>query len=160
MADNFDRMKSDLFSFGIVIHLLATGSHPFKSRADHSKAIFMKTAEFLKLSEEIRSLMNSLLKFNPNARPTARDALKHRLFETDIFLERECTINTRLNVIDLSPARSVKRIRAIVSRRSSRIGEKLSLMARKVEKIPLECRRNCVRAMISAGNVKKRHRAS
>lgn len=158
-TDTFDRMKSDLFSFGVVIHLLATGSHPFKSTSDHMKAISLPTVEFLRLSEELRSLMNSLLKFDPNARPTARDALKHRLFETDNFMQHECTINTQLNVVDLSPARGVKKISAIVSRRSSRIADKLSLMKRKMEKIPLVCRRNRVRAMVSAGNVKKRHRA-
>jgi calcium-dependent protein kinase len=80
-------LKCDLWSLGVIAHMLMTGLPPFGSFTDDDDAIFdkilsgdaayMRTPEWRDISEEAKGFVRSLLTYDPVERPSVQEASDH-----------------------------------------------------------------------------------
>jgi calcium-dependent protein kinase len=81
--------KCDLWSVGILMHMLLTGLHAFLGKSEEeiisniSKNNRIENKLYNKLSSEAKDLINSLLETKPGKRPTAEQALNHKWFKVN-----------------------------------------------------------------------------
>ena len=101
--------ECDLWSVGVIMYILLTGTPPFNGEDDNSilRAVTTgkydtKSESFQSLSPNARDLITKLLKYNPDDRITAKDALTHPWFKTNEF-----TNLYRVNTISVEEARSM-----------------------------------------------------
>ena len=82
----------DLWSIGVIMYILLVGSVPFKgvndndnnaSRENKKGRYNTSNPTYQSLSENAKDLISKLLKYEPNERITAENALKHPWFNTD-----------------------------------------------------------------------------
>ena len=82
----------DLWSIGVIMYILLVGSVPFKgvndndnnaSRENKKGRYNTSNPTYQSLSENAKDLISKLLKYEPNERITAENALKHPWFHTD-----------------------------------------------------------------------------
>jgi len=119
LKEGYD-LKADIFSCGIIMAFLLTGTTPFASATieeivEKNKLckLSMDTPIWKKISSEAKDLLSSLTKKNPNERITSGEALKHKWFSTDLKKDEilsEALENMRrhsgsLKEIDLSKVR-------------------------------------------------------
>ena len=73
--------KLDIFSLGIVLHVLISGNEPFKGKSPQELLRSMKKEmsfsgkEWLGVSEPMRRMVAEMLRFHTPSRPTAQDAI-------------------------------------------------------------------------------------
>lgn len=76
--------RADIWSLGILTHVLLTGSWPF-SGADYDEACQNAVKGVLKFSDQLNptvmDMIEKMLSVDPLARPVVRDLLKHPWFE-------------------------------------------------------------------------------
>jgi serine/threonine protein kinase len=74
--------KADIWSFGITMHFLLTGAFPWRTdgRRPMTRRPSLNPAYWADLSEEAYGLVNRMLAFEPNARPSAEDVLRDPWF--------------------------------------------------------------------------------
>ena len=84
--------ECDLWSVGVIMYILLTGTPPFNGEDDDSilnavsKGKYDTNIEPYKaLTPEAKDLITKLLKYNPDERITAKDALTHPWFQTKEF---------------------------------------------------------------------------
>lgn len=95
--------KCDMWSLGVITHLLLTGISPFYDEQDSMKTaqnarngkLYLNTKEWSKITNEGKSFVASLLKVNPVERPSADECLKHRWIDKhrnslEIVYEKKC----------------------------------------------------------------------
>eukprot|EP00921_Rhytidocystis_pertsovi_P019108 GHVQ01030294.1.p1 GENE.GHVQ01030294.1~~GHVQ01030294.1.p1 ORF type:complete len:864 (-),score=164.49 GHVQ01030294.1:233-2824(-) len=77
--------KCDIWSIGVIVFMLLSGSPPFNGGSDHETLVKIKRAAFsfqgqrwLGISEDARHFISQLLLKNPEARLSAEAALQHR----------------------------------------------------------------------------------
>ena len=94
--------ECDLWSVGVIMYILLTGTPPFNGEDDDSilravtKGKYDTSLDsYQSLSTNAKDLITKLLKFNPSERITAKDALTHPWFQTKEFanIYRVNTIN-------------------------------------------------------------------
>ena len=80
----------DLWSIGIILYILLIGVPPFHGKDNNEIYRAIKEGKYdtlnsvyISLSENAKDLISKLLKYNPNERITAKEALKHPWFSTD-----------------------------------------------------------------------------
>lgn len=97
--------KCDLWSAGILLFMLVTGKTPFKG--DSEVELFdnivknkyaIKLAGFVKLSDEVKELINLMLTPNPNLRPEASALMKHEWFSCIKTGNDKCSIALIRNI--------------------------------------------------------------
>ena len=80
--DNGCSFSSDIWSIGIAAFIMLTGKAPFSASTTDAIYENIKNCQFtfptdINLSYEAKDFIKSILKFDPNKRPTAYDLLKH-----------------------------------------------------------------------------------
>lgn len=77
----------DMWSAGVVAYILLTGVPPFNGPSDHEIMKIIRTAEWswgdtaTSIPEEAKDFVAKLLQADPEARPTAEEALRHPWLE-------------------------------------------------------------------------------
>eukprot|EP00754_Rhynchopus_humris_P012612 Rhum_TRINITY_DN14298_c19_g1::Rhum_TRINITY_DN14298_c19_g1_i1::g.73335::m.73335 len=82
LSTTTDRLcKLDIYSLGIVLHVLISGSEPFKGKSPSDilrsmkQSVALSGKEWKAVSEPMRNTVQSMLRFNTPSRPTATEAL-------------------------------------------------------------------------------------
>lgn len=80
--------KCDIWSIGVIMYILLSGSPPFYGYDDRSILRKVKEGkynlnipEFENISQEAKDLISKMLTYNPDERITAKEALKHPWFQ-------------------------------------------------------------------------------
>ena len=91
----------DIWSIGVIMYIMLTGVPPFYGNDDDSILRHVTEGKYdttidayINLSENAKDLIRKLLKFYPNERITAKEALNHPWFQTAEFKVTYQTINT------------------------------------------------------------------
>eukprot|EP00928_Gymnodinium_smaydae_P067575 TRINITY_DN50574_c0_g1_i1.p1 TRINITY_DN50574_c0_g1~~TRINITY_DN50574_c0_g1_i1.p1 ORF type:complete len:599 (-),score=134.19 TRINITY_DN50574_c0_g1_i1:28-1596(-) len=76
--------KADMWSIGVIVYMLLTGSPPFHGSSDNEvlkkiqRGKLHQSSRFKKLSESARELVQAMLNIDPVRRLSAAEALRHR----------------------------------------------------------------------------------
>ena len=102
--------KCDVWSIGVIMYIMLTGNPPFFGSDDESILLHVKVGkydttsdEYQELSKEAKNLIKELLKFLPDKRISARDALKHPWFHTAKFQK----VYHAINAVEINEAREM-----------------------------------------------------
>jgi len=86
--------KCDLWSIGVVLYVLLSGTPPFPGKNDKEiiknvqKGVYdFNGEEWENISDEAKDLINKLLTYDPMKRISAKEALDHKWFETASHLD-------------------------------------------------------------------------
>ena len=102
--------KCDIWSIGVIMFIMLTGNPPFYGSDDESILLHVSFGKYdttsdnyLKLSDDAKDLIKSLLKFDPKERITAREALEHPWFKSKEFTN----VYHRINTIKMNDAKEL-----------------------------------------------------
>ena len=105
LRGNYDE-ACDLWSIGVIMYIMLVGTPPFNGEEDDDILNAVKIGhydttlpQYQRLSPSAKDLMSKLLKYQPNERITAEEALKHPWFNTEDIL--------RINYLDENLAKSL-----------------------------------------------------
>lgn len=108
--------KCDIWSIGVIMYVLLSGSPPFDGPDDHSilqkvnKGVFsMNSSEWSMRSQESKDLIQKMMTYNPNKRISACDALKHNWFKH--FMRNKHSDNSNNDKCNMSKAISFDNLR-------------------------------------------------
>lgn len=76
--------KGDMWSLGVVLHAMLVGHYPSPHLTDQKQGQYFSRAAWSSVSAAGKQLIGSLLRQQPNDRPSAADALKHQWCEAAI----------------------------------------------------------------------------
>jgi len=81
--------KCDIWSIGVVLYMLLSGTVPFRGSTDpelfrriRKQPVHFPKKRWFKVSDEAKNLISVLLSKNPTARPSAETALSHPFFQS------------------------------------------------------------------------------
>lgn len=81
-------IKADLWSLGVLLYEICTFDFPFKATSQHELLSKISNKHSINLglipecySSELKSLIGSLLSYEPNKRPSVEEVLKNKLFK-------------------------------------------------------------------------------
>ena len=105
LRGNYDE-ACDLWSIGVIMYIMLVGTPPFNGEEDDDILNAVKIGhydttlpQYERLSPNAKDLISKLLKYQPNERITAEEALKHPWFNTEDIL--------RINYLDENLAKSL-----------------------------------------------------
>ncbi|PFH32288.1 calcium-dependent protein kinase CDPK4 [Besnoitia besnoiti] len=115
--------KCDLWSIGVIVYMLLSGSPPFTGQGDHDILIKIRRCMYTMsgprwqgISEHAKDFIRSLLMRNPDERPSAEDALKHPWL---LDVEKEALADIE---IDVSVIKSMQKFAACSAIKRASLG--------------------------------------
>ncbi|KAH0793567.1 CAMK family protein kinase [Histomonas meleagridis] len=81
LNDEYDGLKADMWSLGVLIYRLYSNHCPFPDSQDFSK-FNENSINYSRIPEDVRPIIRSLLQIDPNKRPTASELRRNPLFST------------------------------------------------------------------------------
>eukprot|EP01053_Blabericola_migrator_P002976 Blabericola_migrator_1__2975@NODE_185_length_11802_cov_66_327567_g160_i0_p3_GENE_NODE_185_length_11802_cov_66_327567_g160_i0NODE_185_length_11802_cov_66_327567_g160_i0_p3_ORF_typecomplete_len598_score104_86Pkinase/PF00069_25/4_2e71Pkinase_Tyr/PF07714_17/3_8e41EFhand_7/PF13499_6/1_5e09EFhand_7/PF13499_6/5_7e07EFhand_6/PF13405_6/0_0031EFhand_6/PF13405_6/1_7e02EFhand_6/PF13405_6/1_7e06EFhand_6/PF13405_6/10Kinaselike/PF14531_6/1_1e13Kinaselike/PF14531_6/1_2e03EFhand_11/PF08976_11/2_4e06EFhand_11/PF0 len=85
VMDGCYREKCDIWSIGVIVYMLLSGTPPFNGSVDYQILVKIRNANYnfdgavwSTISETAKDFIRSLLVRDPNERPSAEEALKHK----------------------------------------------------------------------------------
>ena len=94
LKKNYDQ-KCDLWSCGVILYILLAGYPPFNGQTDNqiiqavlAGAYTLEEPEWDDVSDEAKDLVQKLLKYNPDERITALEAINHPWIQTNSTVDR------------------------------------------------------------------------
>ena len=100
MKHPYDSYKADIWSFGVTLYLMATGTYPWEVSSNEAaiQSILKGVTQFdIIMDEKTRNVIKSCLQVDPNLRPTIDDLLAMPFFQRPTFFKNVSTgkINKR-----------------------------------------------------------------
>ncbi|EGC29399.1 hypothetical protein DICPUDRAFT_58819 [Dictyostelium purpureum] len=79
---NRNTKKVDIFSIGCVVYYLLTGTHPFGQRFNREKNVLKGKFDIELIADkpDLHQLIQSMIQFNPDKRPSIIECLNHPFF--------------------------------------------------------------------------------
>ena len=115
--DNNISTASDIYAFGVLLYLLATGTYPIKGNniadiyTSHDKKLYTPLSTQLdelsiKLPKSLRKLIQEMLAFDPGQRPNAQEILNRHawIISTPIRLKKRVTLLFIFSILMLGTA--------------------------------------------------------
>lgn len=110
--------KCDIWSVGVILYMLLSGSPPFDGTDDQSilakvkKGVYkMDGPQWDIISPEAKDLITKMLTFNPDERISAEDALRHPWFDIAKTKEKGISLE-KMSIISEKPFENLRRINA------------------------------------------------
>ncbi|CEL97359.1 unnamed protein product [Vitrella brassicaformis CCMP3155] len=127
--------ECDIWSIGVIVFMLLSGSPPFNGTQDHEILAKIKRAVFSfegprweGISQDAKNFISALLKKNPDERPSAEKALKHKWFE--------CLKTNDDHEIDLNVLKNMQKFAAFNGMKRAALGViALSMNSDEVEEL-------------------------
>jgi serine/threonine protein kinase len=105
----YDGVAADIFSLGVIMFVLVTGSFPFPQatldnkyyklltsggQADKNK--FWQVTDSASCSDEFKELFAAMVDVNPSKRPSLKQIIAHKWFSAPSFVNQEENIRCNL----------------------------------------------------------------
>eukprot|EP01056_Protomagalhaensia_sp_Gyna25_P000727 Protomagalhaensia_sp_Gyna_25__726@NODE_1343_length_1924_cov_27_212202_g1075_i0_p1_GENE_NODE_1343_length_1924_cov_27_212202_g1075_i0NODE_1343_length_1924_cov_27_212202_g1075_i0_p1_ORF_typecomplete_len587_score113_89Pkinase/PF00069_25/3_9e70Pkinase_Tyr/PF07714_17/1_1e41EFhand_7/PF13499_6/3_3e09EFhand_7/PF13499_6/5_8e07Kinaselike/PF14531_6/1_2e13EFhand_6/PF13405_6/0_0043EFhand_6/PF13405_6/6_2e02EFhand_6/PF13405_6/3_1e05EFhand_6/PF13405_6/1e02EFhand_11/PF08976_11/2_9e05EFhand_11/PF08976_11/0_011EFha len=107
VMDGCYREKCDIWSIGVIVYMLLSGTPPFNGSVDYQILVKIRNANYnfdgavwSTISEAAKDFIRSLLVRDPNERPSAEEALKHKWLQQSSEVEN--------NEIDIGVLRAMR----------------------------------------------------
>jgi calcium-dependent protein kinase len=119
MISNKYSEKCDLWSIGVILHIMLIGSPPFEGKNDSEilKKI-QKTKldpthqKYKKINPKAKDLLFKLLNTNPSLRPSAREALNHEWLKKTLLkpVDRASSMSLLENLQSFHPHKNIEKL--------------------------------------------------
>jgi calcium-dependent protein kinase len=119
--DNKYNEKIDIWSAGVIMYIMLSGSFPFKgdNASQISEAIKLRKIDttsgiWKKISPEAQDLLHKMLTIDPNSRISASEALNHNWISSQVKQTYDENLYEKLKSIKVKPTQAINTIETLI----------------------------------------------